>query len=676
MASGLIRCGELSLPNELALLVLDHIEEFDHIKDRNKTQDHNQTQQSNATQVPNKRQDPKKTKYRNKTLCSLARTCSAMQDLAEERLYKTIKLLSVKDLHAIVEAFTHRRARVRSVQTLKILYQYKPDDLKDSDDLRTSFNECVAHMVNLRDWHIESPFDNNDWEKDGGKEWVKHDMECFRSALEVASVEGPKEANLIAAEHRLGKDMQRTVGLALLESLTIHSHGAETDFWSLGNFHCLFQHPALRHLHISCVAFPAFEIPELSSHINKTPLTSLIFDECELQPKSLLSILRTPARLKSLTLGENVFNIHRSRGVKAILSKNPSASLQALSAVAHSLESLTHYDPGWRRALNPEILRSIRPDGDGMRNFHSLKYMQCDTNSFLHQAIVMNRDLAPPSLETLRVHRSWKVPSDFWDQPPEFDHYAALPSLATLELMQSSQRWTDLSDAEYICDAERLRNRHAKAYKLSKAGINLKMFVELHKGSHLIPPYLYNEQVPVIECLYDASVVGFHRHIFSSTDETSTGPVQEPPETDQLGDSDIFRLISDTHRIFSRLNKRFHRRRRDPNILESLDSEESDSDDSLGLSDLDDEDNFELEDLDEDDDMELDLELDGLDDEFEDEFDEANLVEIDGQLYYQVWMEVSDEDSDDDGDDDEMHDAVEEQPTGGPQTGGSPANNS
>lgn len=405
MTSALFSSAKSTLPNELALLVLDHLED------------------------------------NNKALCSLAQTCRAMQDLAEEKLYKTVELLSVKNLHAIISAFTLRRQRVRAVQTLKILYQYQPGDLKDSDELRATFNECVADMVNLRDWHIESPYDNFHWEGAGGEAWVEGDMQRFRRALDTACAEGPKEAEMILAQRRLGYDIERTVGLALLERLTIHSHGADTDFWDFNGFHCLFQHPTLRHLHISCVAFPDAEIPQLASHAGKTPLTTLYFDECELQPKSLLSILRTPARLKSLTLGENVFNVNRSRGPKPLLSRNPNASLKALSAVAHSLESLTHLDPGWHLDTSPHILRSVRPTGEGMRNFHALKYMECDTTSLLHQAIIMNRDLAPPKLETLRIRRHWDVPVDFWDHPPDFDRYASLPSLETLELMQSSYIW-------------------------------------------------------------------------------------------------------------------------------------------------------------------------------------------------------------------------------------------
>jgi hypothetical protein len=405
MTSNLLGTAISTLPNELALLVIDNLE------------------------------------GNNKALCALARTCRGMQHLAEERLYKRIELLSIKNLHAIIEAFTLRHERVRAVQTLKILYQYKDDSLEDSDEIRTIFNECVARMVNLREWHIESPYDNFHWEGAGGEAWVHGDMQRFRHALDMACIDGPVEADKIAAEQRLGKVVERTVGLALLESLTIHSHGANTDFWNLDGYHCLFRHPTLKHLHVSCVAFPDSGIPELASDTRKTPLTSLIFDECVLQPKSLLSILRMPARLKALTLGENVFNVNRSRQVKPVLTRNACASLEALSAVAHSLQSLTHLNPGWRVDRSPQVLRSIRPPGHGMRDFHHLEYMECDTTSFLHQAIVMNRDLAPPNLETLRVRRHWDVGIDFWVEPPAFDHYAALPSLSTLELLQSSYLW-------------------------------------------------------------------------------------------------------------------------------------------------------------------------------------------------------------------------------------------
>ncbi|KAL6704507.1 hypothetical protein ACN47E_008136 [Coniothyrium glycines] len=618
MATALLGSNGPALPNELALLILDHLAAD------------------------------------NEALCRLAQTCHSFQHLAEERIYRTIELTSVKDLDAIVKAFASRRERARAAHTLKILYQYRPEHLKDSESWRTIFNNSLKHMVNLREWHIESPYDNFEWANAGGHEWVKQDMQRFRETLDFACAQAPAEASRIAAEQRLGKTVERTVGLALLETLTIHSHGTSSDFWDLDGFHCLFRHPTLRYLHISCVALPAQEILELALHVRKTPLTTLIFDECELEPKGLLSILRTPANLRTLVLGENVFNIHHTRHVDPKLSKNVPDALDALSAVAHSLESLTHLNPSWRTDYSPHILRTIRPPGTGMRSFHNLKYLECDTSSFLHQAVIMNRDLAPPSLDTLRIRRHWTIGIDFWDQLPNIDHYIHLPSLKSLELMQSAFIWDELSHADYICEPERLRNRHAKGYQLFKAGINLKLLIEMHRDQNLIPPYLHGEKVPKIHCVYNASAIGFHRHIDNEPPAVDPNPVEaeaklqpptgDEPETDQLSNLDIHRLTGETRRALALLKHQFvqaYRPRRAASLFDfGDDDDDDDNHDEVDdeIDDLDEDEELELDDMEDDEDF--DLEADDM--QFVDE-DGVHLYEHNGELYIEVYDSVTDD---------------------------------
>ena len=528
----------------------------------------------------------------NRTLCTLAQTCRSFQQLAEEHIYKTIKLRSVRDLQRIISAFVARHDRVRAVQTLKILYRWN-EHLEVSLERRKAFNECVAQMVNLREWHVESPYDNFKWEK-GGHEWVDGDMERFRQALEKACVEGATEKERFAQDRNLCRSLQRTVGLAQLESLTIHSHGAHADFWELDGFHCLFRHPSLRFLHISCVTFPE-TLDVLEPHKTTTPLTTLIFDECNLELKSLQQVLGTPEKLKHLTIGENVWNVNRTVGLSPTLSPKPAAALEAIAPVAHSLESLTHLDPSWR--LNPETHRIARQrvPGDGMRKFHSLKTMECDTDSFLHTAIVTSQDLCPPNLDTLIVRRHFNVAENFFDYLPDVGIYTALPSLNTLELKQSAAAMNKLSTSDYICQADRLRSRHAYAYKLFKNSnpVNLKVSIELGRGSSLIPPYLHGEPVPEVRCLYDASQIGFRRHINTepvvdeassyaqthqltlfhpfrrrsvpkscSTHNDADAPLtastsEDLPETDQLNDTDIGALSNQTFRLLAHMKKRF-----------------------------------------------------------------------------------------------------------------------
>ncbi|KAF2734652.1 hypothetical protein EJ04DRAFT_576758 [Polyplosphaeria fusca] len=568
------------------------------------------------------------TKFR--TLCSLARVCCYLQQLAEEHIYTSIELLSTDDLRVILNAFNTRPRRVKSVRDLKILYKFH-EGLGATIDERELLNTYVGHMNNLRDWHVESPYDNFKWNS-GGNEWVEHDMRSFAQALEAASL-------------RHGRDLQPDVGLSKLSTLIIHSHGATTDFWTLGDWHCLFHHPSLRFIHISCVLFES-PIPELRPFKSTTPLVGLIFDECELVPEALNDILATPKCLKQLELGENNYNTRRSRGVAPNLSNAPEDTLRALSNVAHSLETLKHYDPIWKLRSDGHVGRTPRLKGDGMRMFFRLTRLQCDVHSFIHNSIILDPPLAPPNLQSLRVRTSYDRNSwyhFFFQQTPDVQSYPYLSSLELVEYIQPIP-YGELGDAvDIICEESRLRERHHEAYKLFKSGINMTLIAEVHIKPGLIPPYLYGETQPRLVTLYDAEAVGFqrfpvdrveparekrrrYRSIFEDEvdgDNVAGGselqsPVEEeqedqqsatwssetetkrdsPPETDQLGTEDILMVRNSMHRHVKNFyagTRHLTGRRTPQDILlqifgEDIDDDEFDMDhiDSSDDSDLDD----------------------------------------------------------------------------------------
>lgn len=142
-----------------------------------------------------------------KSLCALALTCRLAQPLCEEQIYATIELLSTDDLQAVCYAFAHRPQRVEAVNRLKILYKYHKQ-LAATVEEREAFNCCVRKMKALKEWHIESPFDNmGKWEEIAGNTWVERDMEHFRQSLESASLH-PHQP------------LQTDVGLAKLEKRT------------------------------------------------------------------------------------------------------------------------------------------------------------------------------------------------------------------------------------------------------------------------------------------------------------------------------------------------------------------------------------------------------------------------------------------------------------------------
>jgi hypothetical protein len=229
--------------------------------------------------------------------------------------------------------------------------------------------------------------------------------------------------------------------------------------------------------------------------------------------------------------------------------------------------------------------------------------MECDTDSFLHAAVVMNRDLCPPNLETLIVRRHFYVAENFFDYLPDVGIYTVLPSLNTLELKQSAAALNVLSTSEYICQPDRLRSRHAYAYKLFKCNLNFKVSIELGRGSSLIPPYLHGEPVPEVRCLYDASRIGFQRHINKEPivyNDPEHGEMHvltlshpsgrespnarllksvpcppeddkplsaaadadadaDVPETDQLSDADVQTIMGETRRALDQMKERFAR---------------------------------------------------------------------------------------------------------------------
>jgi hypothetical protein len=476
--------------------------------------------------------------------------------------------------------------------------------------------------------------------------------------------------------------------------VVIHSHGLGTDFWELGTFHCIFRHPSLRYLHVSCVVLPK-SLPELRPYQRTTPLETLIFDECELEPDSVCHILQTAKALKHLTLGENVYNNDRTRIVVPRLSRQPDRSLFALKQAAHSLETITHHDPWWRVIDDPYGHRPI--PGDGMRDFHRLKFMQMEPCSFLHQCIIAQAQ-APPNLETLRLSHARPRLSDpvprfsvnVFETLPKFEPYTHLASLKTLEFTQGASAESWQARSGYICQEDRLRERHAYAYKLYQHGITLKVYLEATWREELLPPFLQGEPKPRLVSVYDSSLIGFRRHISSPNDidgsirsefEVPAGPAgavvmshifatisahlpagyqagdvsiftkdsaptapsappppptnQEPPETDQLNMPDIQRIRNEVTR---RLNK----------VWMDMDKEDKEEDDRIleedqramemtaldfgdepwGTADFDDPDD-----------------LDDIDDEFVEEW--ADMLE-------------QEEDEDDDNDEDEDEDDLDD----------------
>lgn len=226
--------------------------------------------------------------------------------------------------------------------------------------------------------------------------------------------------------------------------------------------------------------------------------------------------------------------------------------MQALLPVADTLETLTHLDPTWATKRHLQRLAPIRLQGDGMRDFHHLKFVQCDPFSFLHRGILTVHTLAPPNIETIRLHHYSKQHESFFDELPDVTPYTYLGSLKVLELVQpmpmDHPTAFNSEAVDMVCQPDALQERHTFAYNLHKCGVTTRLYAEMHNCLGLqnyIPPYLHGERLPQFLSVYDSEEIGFQR----SGDEDSVDIDSEEKLNTQS------QLMVDRMALHYRLNK-------------------------------------------------------------------------------------------------------------------------
>lgn len=153
------------------------------------------------------------------TLCSLACTCSLFQVECEKHIYKNIDLFVDDHVDILFSVVSRRPARLTYVEVL-LMYGVQPERDIDPDlPFRRGFNSYISLMTSLKEWYIESPFDNFKWGTDSAREWVEKDMDQFQKALAAASWIKSDIANMqqsFGLQHG-GLIRQHDIGLSKLE---------------------------------------------------------------------------------------------------------------------------------------------------------------------------------------------------------------------------------------------------------------------------------------------------------------------------------------------------------------------------------------------------------------------------------------------------------------------------
>ncbi|KAH7412038.1 hypothetical protein DE146DRAFT_602958 [Phaeosphaeria sp. MPI-PUGE-AT-0046c] len=437
------------------------------------------------------------------SLVTLASTCMRFQSLVEPYIWRDLLVLTGHHARNISQALDDSERRVGYVQSLSVRYQDKHREGIEE------LNFFISLMARLKHLTIESPCPNN-------LEWrAGHYFDGY-SRIDYA--------NLLAQAvyPRAGVP----IALPMLQTLSLHGHGSGDQKFLLGRAKAMFFHPSLRKITLSCLNLEGEMDNDLLKEKRKaTPLQSLTLIECNVDIEFLDRVLSLPRALRELSVGErlHVFDCKPSLDPKKRTSST--LFLTALQQQADSLKRLVHI--GGQLALMPRPERD--PQGPAkLRSLTSLEHLELGLESHLNYSLRNNG--FPPSLKSLKILDAAVSLSAMHDpHDPESMAETPLRSITSLltDCMPSSVQpdftiHLHFSDhalfrfivATHPTTANRFlstkildRNAMYKIATLLKS-YNGRFIVSreiFRSGTSYIPPYMYGEEEPDEELMYDSN---------------------------------------------------------------------------------------------------------------------------------------------------------------------------
>ncbi len=310
--------------------------------------------------------------------------------------------------------------------------------------------------------------------------------------------------------------------IVIISTVSLHGHGSGTRKFCLGRAVAMFYHPALREITVSCLNFDgdlrADNIAEKSR--KSTPLQSLTLIECNVNVLFLDAILSLPKALKELSIGERLhtFPPECEPSMDGETRTSSPLFLSALQRQADSLERLTHIGG----LIEYQTIRKEDPKGAArLRSLTSLQYLELGFESNLY--FYLRNNGFPASLQSLKMVDyaiSLNVAADMRALSDIIFH--SLSSLVTRHLPISLPRGfllqLKLSDSTFFRFLSReveeqnrllatlLLDRLA-IYKIAdvlkgyKGGFCISR--EAFKRDAYIPPFMYGEDLPYEDMIYD-----------------------------------------------------------------------------------------------------------------------------------------------------------------------------
>jgi hypothetical protein len=270
----------------------------------------------------------------------------------------------------------------------------------------------------------------------------------------------------------------------------------------LGRKAVIFLHPTLRNITLSC-----FDIGDdlgdvVSKSPEKTPLTCLVFDECNISHSGLAAVLSKPKALEKLTLGER---LNHTRITGEDLQCKPALFLQVLRAQKDSLQYLKHigeflWYEGW-----PE---TAIQNGLSLDFLCNLKEMELGVES-LFLLLTKRHNTLPSSIQKMSILFP-RNPFANLQMPLLVDFATGTRGVPHLDVVMDYQYFlpAELTEA-LIEDVWANETRVDTVTKLSPFLFNngVKRFrILLSYGTTCIPPFLYGEPLPRRAVAWDSAI--------------------------------------------------------------------------------------------------------------------------------------------------------------------------
>jgi len=437
-----------------------------------------------------------------KALCLLATTCMRLQDLAEPFIWRKLVVLSGNHARNIATALDKREARIDFVKSLSV--RYKDQNREGIEEL----NHFVGLMGKLKHLQLESPCPNN-------SEWAEVFFDGY-SRIDFT--------NLLAGAvyPRLGLPL----ALPMLQSLTLHAHGPSDRKFLLGRAKAMFLSTTLRNITLSCLNFEADMTHQDDMVVSKhrsTPLRSLTLIECNVNVQFLDVVLSLPKALKELSIGER---LHCFADCVPSLDRKTRTSaplfLTALERQADSLQRLAHIGG----TVQHLTARETDPRGAAkLRSLTSLAHLELGFESHLYYYLRQNG--FPPALKTLKMLDSAISLNAGQDVRTMSsiafrsittlvtDHLspAAIQPGFTIHLHFSDYSNLRLSVIAHPAEQNRLLSTlfldRPAIYKIATMLKSYRGHFHVSRdifpsGTAYIPPYMYGEELPVENLMYDS----------------------------------------------------------------------------------------------------------------------------------------------------------------------------